>query len=228
MDYYDWDGDWGWFTRNIDEDKESFRTLEIPLTTDDWTFLVFSYSKQHGIGFIDNPIEFSSMRPIHFYCEGPSEVHRGESVGIRCMIMNRSPVDLEVNIVLKGSAYYKFIAVEEYGYVVSYAPRLESGDKHHYIYVRKESETEVHLPIAPQVEQGQIEVNIELDTQIMQGQQTVSIEILPEGSVVHRHTSSLLDLKSRAVELEFMDIIVDEQPQIPYEVFRRYVAGSPR
>ena len=84
------------------------------------------------------------------------------------------------------------------------------------------------MPIAPQVEQGQIEVNIELDTQIMQGQQTVSIEILPEGSVVHRHTSSLLDLKSRAVELEFMDIIVDEQPQIPYEVFRRYVAGSPR
>ena len=35
-DYYDSDGDWGWFTVNIDEDKEQFYNLQIPLTTDDW------------------------------------------------------------------------------------------------------------------------------------------------------------------------------------------------
>ena len=35
-DYIDFDGDWGWFMVNIDEDKEQFYTLEIPLTTDDW------------------------------------------------------------------------------------------------------------------------------------------------------------------------------------------------
>ena len=35
-DYYDWDGDWGWFTENIDEDKEQFYNLQIPLTTDNW------------------------------------------------------------------------------------------------------------------------------------------------------------------------------------------------
>ena len=46
------------------------------------------------------------MRPIHFYCEGPGEVHRGESVGIRCMVMNRSPYDLEAVIVLKGDAFF--------------------------------------------------------------------------------------------------------------------------
>ena len=43
-------------------------------------------------------------RPVHFYCEGPSEVHRGESIGVRCMIMNRSPYDLETFIKLKGKA----------------------------------------------------------------------------------------------------------------------------
>lgn len=43
-----------------------------------------------------------------------------------------------------------------------------------------------------------------------------------------RHTSVLLDLKSRANVLNFMNIIVDETPIIPYEVFRRYVAGSPQ
>ena len=96
--------------------------------------------------------------------------------------------------------------------------RLSSGDHHHFVYVRGESEVEVHLPIAPQVEQGDIDVNIELNTQIMSSTQSVTVTILPEGSIVHRHTSALLDLKSRANVLRFMNIIVDETPIIPYEV----------
>ena len=47
-------------------------------------------------------------------------------------------------------------------------------------------------------------------TQIMSKRQTVEITILPEGSMVHRHTSVMLDLKSRANEYEYMNIIVDE------------------
>ena len=70
VDYYDGDGDWGWFTVNIDEDKEQFYNLDIPLTTDDWFFNVFTVSKENGIGIINTPVSFSSKRPIHFYCEG--------------------------------------------------------------------------------------------------------------------------------------------------------------
>ena len=69
----------------------------------------------------------------------------------RCMIMNRSPYPLETFVKLRGSPDYKFIHVEEYGYVVSYSPRLSGGDHHHLIWVRAEDEVEVHLPIAPQV-----------------------------------------------------------------------------
>ena len=47
-------------------------------------------------------------------------------------------------------------------------------------------------------------------TQIMSKRQSVEITILPEGSMVHRHTSVMLDLKSRANEYEYMNIIVDE------------------
>ena len=46
---------------------------------------------------------------------------------------SRSDLDLEVVIILRGSDQYKFIHVEEYGYVVSYAPRLSSGDHHHLV-----------------------------------------------------------------------------------------------
>ena len=225
-DYYDNDGDWGFFTENIDEDKEQFYTLNIPLTTDQFYFNVLSISKEHGIGILDEPVAFSTQRPIHFYCEGPGEIHRGESVGIRCMVMNRSPYDLEAVIVMRGSSDYKFIHVEEYGYVTSYAPRVSSGDHQHLLFVRKESEIEVPLPVAPQIQQGEITIDIDLSTQIMSSTYQVTIKILPEGSIVHRHTSALIDLKSRAKVLKFMNIIVDETPIIPYEVYRRYIFGS--
>ncbi|CAB4061935.1 unnamed protein product [Lepeophtheirus salmonis] len=152
-------------------------------------FNVFSISKENGIGLIETPIPFSSKRPIHFYCEGPTKIHRGESVGIRCMIMNRSPYSLVTVIILKG---------------------LSSGDHHHLVWVKAEDEMEVHIPIAPQKEQGQIDVDISLSTQIMS-----------------QHTSVLLDLKSRANVYDFMNVIVDKDPIIPNEVYRRYISGSP-
>ena len=60
-----------------------------------------------------------------------------------------------------------------------------------------------------------IDVTIEMSTQIITMSDTLSINVLPEGSIV------LLDLKSRANVLRFMNIIVDETPIIPYEVYRR-------
>ena len=67
---------------------------------------------------------------------------------------------------IAGSDDYKFIHVEEYGYVTSYAPRVSSGDHQHLLFVRGESEIEVPLPVAPQIQQGTITVNIELSTQV--------------------------------------------------------------
>ena len=37
----------------------------------------------------------------------------------------------------------------------------------------------------------------------------------------------MLDLKNRANVLQFMNIWPDESPIIPYEIYRRYVSGSP-
>ena len=67
-----------------------------------------------------------------------------------------------------GSDDYKFIHVEEYGYVTSYAPRVSSGDHQHLLFVRGESEIEVPLPVAPQIQQGTITVDIDLSTQVRQ------------------------------------------------------------
>ena len=229
-DFYDIGaGEWGWFDVNIDEDREQFYSLEVPLTTDTWFFNAFSISKEHGIGIMDEPITYDSIRPVHFYCEAPVKVCRGESVGIRCMIMNRSPYDLETVIILMGSDDYEFIHVGPYGLVDANNPETSKGDYHHLVFVRGQDEVEVHLPIKPTLTglKTKVTAKITLSTQIMSNTQEVEIEITPEGSIVHRHTSVLLDLKSRAIDLEFMNIIVDETPIVPYDQIRRYIYGSP-
>ena len=64
------------------------------------------------------------------------------------------------------------------------------------------------------------------NSQVVQQTETLEIEIIGEASLVHRHTSVMLDVKTRANEIEFFNIIVDESPIIPYEIYRRYIYGS--
>ena len=154
-------------------------------------------------------------------------MRRGESIGVRCVLLNRSKYEWEAMIILAGSTDYEFINVEDYGYVVSYAPRTTQGEHHHMVYVRAEDETEVLLPIKPTVQQGEITVSVTMSTQIMLSTQELSIIIIPEGCPMHRHTPALVDLKSRAFDMEYLDIVVDETPLIPYELIRRYIFGSP-
>ena len=56
-DYYDnWDGDWGWFDANIDEDREQFVHIPLPETCDDWYLTAFSVSKvSYHLSFIVSP-----------------------------------------------------------------------------------------------------------------------------------------------------------------------------
>ena len=84
-------------------------------------------------------------------------------------------------MILKGSDDYSFINVEEFGYVTSYAPRLSSGDHHHFLWLRGESEMAVNMPIAPQIERGPLNVELELSCQIAKVTQELSVEIIPEG-----------------------------------------------
>ena len=85
-----------------------------------------------------------------------------------------------MNVFWLGSDDYKFIHVEEYGYVTSYAPRLSSGDHQHLLFVRGVSEIEVPLPVAPLLQQGEITVKIDLSTQVKDNTRIVRKEALDE------------------------------------------------
>ena len=200
-DFYDvGDGDWGWVDTNLDHDGEQFFKLEIPETPDDFYFHVFSVSKELGVAILEPPFIKSTTRPVDFYCEAPEQVRRGESIGVRCSLINRTPEQMEYMVVLKGSEDYSFINVEEYGYVTSYAPRLSSGDHHHFVWLRGESEIAVNLPIAPHIQTGALDVTVELNCQVTKVIQELTIEIMPEGTfisfILQRHTMLLLLLSS--------------------------------
>ena len=52
-DFYDSeDGDWGWFSTNIDEDREQFFTLTVPETPDEFYFYYFSIRSNSFRGFL--------------------------------------------------------------------------------------------------------------------------------------------------------------------------------
>lgn len=154
---------------------------------------------------------------------------RGESLGVLCTLLNRQPSELEATVILRSSPDYAFIHVESFGYVTSYAPRTSQGqDVHHTVYLRGATEREVRVPVAITAQRGDVIVVVELSSQITRLVRVMTVSVIPEGALVQRHTSALLDLKNRANVFQFMNVIVDETPIIPYEVFRRYVAGSPR
>ena len=57
-----------------------------------------------------------------------TEVVKGEMIGVRIGLFNYFIEDLECIVMLHGSDNYKFVVIEEFGIVSSYAPRTISGD----------------------------------------------------------------------------------------------------
>jgi hypothetical protein len=81
-------------------------------------------------------------------------------------VLNRSPIELEAVVIIRGSEDFSFIHVEDYGYVSSYAPRMSQGDHHHFLWLRPEAQIEVLTPISPHIELGSLDVTMELSTQV--------------------------------------------------------------
>ena len=50
--------------------------LQVPETPDDYYFHVFSMHGSEGIGMMDPPYTYNTVRPVDFYCEAPEEIRR--------------------------------------------------------------------------------------------------------------------------------------------------------
>ncbi|PNF42789.1 hypothetical protein B7P43_G13621 [Cryptotermes secundus] len=218
--------DWSWKEMNADFGGEEFFTMDMPAVADEWYFTGFTLSRIRGFTTINTPIAFSSTRPFMMHIEGPTMCRRGEQIGLRLLLLNNEPYEMFVVLTLHTSPQYKFVHVEEGGIVTSYGARLSGGDHQHLVYLPAGAQQHVDMPIAPVVEQGDISVTISAMTQVGRIELVHNITVLGEGAMVNKHTAVYLDLKNKALVLQYLDIYVEESPIVPYQSWRRYVYGS--
>ncbi|XP_042213472.1 CD109 antigen-like [Homarus americanus] len=222
------DGDWLWLDMNIGHKGHEQNNIELPKVDDPYVLNAFSVSKEFGFGLIDTPQEYSAMPPMYISLEMPDSCRRGEQVGMRIMVFNNLPQEMMILLVLHGADTHRFVLVEDNGVVDFYRPRTKAGDHQHLVSVNADSAVEIIFPVVATIDQGEIELTVSALTQIGRDEETATLMIEPEGATIERHTSTLLDLKNRAVVYEYMDIIVEESFVIPLDIRRRFVAGSPK
>ncbi|XP_063236923.1 thioester-containing protein 1 allele S1-like [Bacillus rossius redtenbacheri] len=221
-------GEWGWTEMNGEYGGEEFLTMEIPPVGDDYFFTGFSVSKTLGFTAVDEPVQFSTVKPFMLHLEGPASCRRGEQLGLRALLLNNDAHEQLALVRLHGSPRHAFVSVGPGGAVASYGARLEPGEHQLVVHLPPWSQRQIDIPVAPTIEQGDLEITVSASTLVGHREAVHKLTVLPEGAHINKHTSVFLDLKNRAIVLRYLDIVVEESPIVPYQDWRRYVFGSPK
>ncbi|XP_042874715.1 CD109 antigen-like [Penaeus japonicus] len=220
-------GDWCYYQQNFGH--KPFQRAELAVPNAPSTWVVESFVIHPTLGFsVLEAVRYDSTPPLFMSLEATPVCRRGEQVSVRVHLRNALPRKMSVLVVVEGSAHHRFINVEEGGRVSHFRPRLSSGDHQHLVVVEGGGWTQVMFPLAVMKQSGKVTVTIRALTQVGSDTRSVTVQVQPEGASVRKHTSVLLDLKSRATVYEFLDLPVDESPVISKSIFRRYVYGSPK
>ncbi|XP_037085494.1 complement C3-like [Pollicipes pollicipes] len=222
------DGDWAWVRQEIGYQGGEQLVLEVPETNDDWYINGFSISQKDGFGLIETPLHYVSNRPFYMTMELVENIRRGETISARLMLANNQEIEVLALVVLVDSDDYQFVHVELDGVISHRNVRTSSGDHQHLVPIPAGESVEVTIPIKPMVEAGSFDVTIKCITQFGLDVEEATVEVSPEGVGIGKHTSFLLDLKNRAVDHKFLNILTEESPEVPYATWRRFVYGSPQ
>lgn len=161
--------------------------------------LVFSGYFMHpdqGLFLNKEYVQHDTTRKFFVTIENPDVIRRGEQIGLRLDIYNYWDQDLEVLILLHGDPDYRFIIVEDFGYVVSYNPRTFQGDVQTMLSIKGQLTcTYLLIPIVPVIASGEILVRISTYSSQRIDHEEVPIKVVYDGVVGRvRHTPYLVDL----------------------------------
>ncbi|KAK4320554.1 hypothetical protein Pmani_008591 [Petrolisthes manimaculis] len=219
------EGDWGF--QDTTGLGNEIQVWEIPKRPQNWVMSIFAVGKELGLGILDYVIPFDSASALMVTLEGPKVARRWEQVGLRACIFNFDVIILGIMVVLPDSDSYRSVLVEEKGHVTAFKPRTTTGERQHLVWLMPGESRDVHFPIVF-TRQGEVTITVTGYTTFIKDADTITIDVIPEGADVQQHASVLLDLKSRALAYEFIDIPIDESPIIPYSIRRRYIYDTPR
>ncbi|ERL95681.1 hypothetical protein D910_00111, partial [Dendroctonus ponderosae] len=114
---------WVWKDVNIGPHGRYIFNIDVPARPAHWMVSAFSMSPTLGFGMLNKAIEYVGVLPFFINVEMPNLCMQGEQVGVRVTVFNYMEDNMEATVVLKGSQDYKFVHVEENGFVKAYNPR---------------------------------------------------------------------------------------------------------
>nr|XP_042903885.1 CD109 antigen isoform X1 [Parasteatoda tepidariorum]XP_042903886.1 CD109 antigen isoform X2 [Parasteatoda tepidariorum]XP_042903887.1 CD109 antigen isoform X3 [Parasteatoda tepidariorum] len=222
-----YDNAWLWHDFNIGPLGYYIFNVPVPEIPTRWMVSAFGMNNVDGFGIQDKAIEFSSVKPFYMNVEMPTKSMQGEQIGIRISVFNYMLYEIEALIVVANSPDYKFVHVESFGRVDSYAPRTTSGEQQHLVWIKPGKAVEVYMPIVP-TRLGDIDVTIMTKSQVAKDIITRRIHVEADGIPQYRHTTVQLDLSQGAYLIKYLDLNITETPIVPYRQERLYMFGSNR
>ncbi len=138
---------WLWHNSFTLPDGRVQFVVDVPRQIANFVVSAFAVSTLTGFGVLRKPERFSTTRQFYMKVEMPTECRLGEQIGIKVDVFNFQPRRIEGLIILHSSEDYKFVNVEEDGFVSSFAPRLSDGQHQVLVIVQPGESRRLHLPI---------------------------------------------------------------------------------
>lgn len=156
----------------------------------------FFMHPDQGLSIAKEWVQHDTTRSFFMTVEAPDTIRRGEQIGLRLDIFNNWDQDMEVLIMLVGDPKsYRFIHVEDFGYVVSYAPRTSSGDFQTMLPLKAGVGTYIMMPIVSTLDRGQFTVKLRAFSSQREDYEEFPITVDYDGVVGrYKFTPYLVDL----------------------------------
>lgn len=216
---------WLWKDINIGPHGRYIFNIDVPRRPVHWMITAFSISPTIGFGMIPKAIDYMGILPFFINVEMPTQIKQGEQIGIRVSVFNYLQNNIEATVGLSGSRDFKFVHVEENGFVKSYNPRTSFGEHQFFVWIKAQDVAIIYLPIVP-TRLGDITVHVYASALIGRDSVTRTVHVEADGLPQFRHESVLLDLSNRAYAFQYMHVNITETPIIPYQEDRYYVYSS--
>lgn len=220
-----YEDNWLWKDINIGPLGHHIFTVKLPSVVSTWTVNAFSMSQFNGIGIMRTPLEISNVRPFLLKVEMPGSCNLGEQIGVRALVTNYLPKEIEVTIILADSPDYKFVQVGDSGEVSSYNPETTFGEHQHLITIKPDETAFVLLPIVAQ-RLGNVNVTISAVTQVAKRTHSKILNVEADGIPQVMHTAIVVDLSQGSYLIKYLDTNITESPVVKYDKVRKYIFGS--
>ncbi|CAH1797576.1 unnamed protein product [Owenia fusiformis] len=222
------DGAWMWQSSFIKPNGQVELMVTVPAEPMVWVMGGFTLSREQGLQIMklgDIP-RMDATSSFYFILEAPKKAIKGEQIGVRMAVFNNWEDNIEALITMHKSPNHKFVRVEDFGVVSSYAPRLGDSDLQTMLFVPEGKSTWIYFPVQL-IKTGEVEVKFSACHFWGCSEDSVTINVEMDGVTNYFHIPYTIDLISQgSLYMPDMEIPIPEKFIVPEQREHLYVPGS--